>query len=350
MRAPPSPRREDVPETRRGEEHLRARRRAPSSRTYRRLRRVVRTELIVHRATRDGASSAAARAPRRRAVEHARRGRGRTAGRRGRVAVARRPAAASGSPMLKPTTGTFEDRRVGARVAPSAGVLRVGEDDVVVRRRRRRTPGGSGRRAPARRALLGEQRARRALAAGGVGVAVQPRLGCRVSGRGAPSEVRGGEGIRSGDGARMSRARRMSGVASAARLGKAWDASRAPRSGGDASRATRCGIARRSLGARAIRGARGSRVGFERDRGRCVARTVGLATHRDPRRAAPWRARCPRTWVWGAAGARRGAGAARAWADPILGRTSRADARRRARARRATAEPRRRRCQPPSCR
>ena len=110
---------------------------------------------------------------------------------------------------------------------------------------------------------------------------------------------------------------------------------------GHASRATRV-VSRGGVRcARATRRA-GSRVGFERDRGGCVG-TVGLATHRDPRgSAAPWRVRCPRTWVWGAAGARRGAGAARVWADPILGRTSRADAEG-GRAR-SESEPRRRRC------
>lgn len=126
-----------------------------------------------------------------------------------------------------------------------------------------------------------------------------------------------------GDGARMSTRGQMSGVTSAFSKKCVGRVARGGR--GHASRATR--VVSRG-GVRCARDTRraGSRVGFERDRGGCVG-TVGLATHRDPRgSAAPWRVRCPRTWVWGAAGARRGAGAARVWADPILGRTSRADA------------------------
>ena len=97
----------------------------------------------------------------------------------------------------------------------------------------------------------------------------------------------------------------------------AWDASRGA-VGGHASRATR--VVSRG-GVRCARDTRraGSRVGFERDRGGCVG-TVGLATHRDPRgSAAPWRVRCPRTWVWGAAGARRGAGGGTGLGGPDFG-------------------------------
>ena len=117
---PYPPRREDVPETRRGEEHLRRgdARHHPGGR---RLRRVVRTlQLIVNRATRSLLfQRRRVRAPRRRA-RRARRGRAYAAVAGAKPGPRRRP----GRRCYRPTTGTFEDRRRRGSRRPDRGPAR----------------------------------------------------------------------------------------------------------------------------------------------------------------------------------------------------------------------------------